>query len=257
MSNAEKKGLGKVYICGAGPGDPKLLTVRAAELLKSCKVILYDRLVSDGIISQIPNDTQKIYVGRKVGDPTEHQDKTNDIMVEHARAGRDVLRLKGGDPFVFGRGAEEAEYLREHGIEFEVVPGISSAVASPAYAGIPVTHRSYSSSFIVVTGHEEESKQAGAVHWDRVAGAADTIVVLMGIGQIEQICQDLVAAGRPGGTPVAIIEKGTTQNQHVITGTLDTIASIAKGSAKPPAVIVIGEVVSLHSQIDWFAKGKS
>src|SRR5574338_1414138 len=141
---------GKVYICGSGPGDPGLMTVRAMNLLKTCDVVLYDRLVAEEIVSQIPARAEKVYVGRSVGDPTTHQDKTNELMLQHARQGKSVLRLKGGDPFIFGRGAEEAEFLLGHGIEFEIVPGITSAIASPAYAGIPLTHRSHSSSVVIV-----------------------------------------------------------------------------------------------------------
>ncbi|MDQ4102038.1 MAG: uroporphyrinogen-III C-methyltransferase, partial [Thermoproteota archaeon] len=174
---------GKVFICGAGPGDPKLMTLRAMELLKTCDIILYDRLVGKEIIDQIPAGSEKAYVGRMVGDPDTHQDKTNELMTRYAKKGKDVLRLKGGDPFIFGRGAEEAEYLIEHGIGFEIVPGITSSIASPAYAGIPLTHRRYSSSVAIVTGHEDEKKNKLVVRWDKLAGAVDTIVILMGIAE--------------------------------------------------------------------------
>src|SRR5438105_2588591 len=233
---------GKVFICGAGPGDPKLLTIRSSELVQSCDVILYDRLVSKEILSQVPSRVEKIYVGRSVGDPTTHQEETNELMVQYARKGRKVLRLKGGDPFIFGRGAEEAEYLARHRIEFEIVPGISSALASPAYAGIPLTHRSLSSSVAIVTGHEEDGKDSGPlVKWERLGAAVDTIVILMGISEIERICQGLITSGRNGDTPAAVIEKGTTEKQRVIIATLGTIASAAsKAGMKPPAIIVIG-----------------
>ncbi len=242
---------GKVFICGAGPGDPKLITLRALELLKTCDVVLYDRLVGKEITDQIPQGTEKMYVGRTVGDPTTHQDRTNELMARYAKKGKNVLRLKGGDPFIFGRGAEEAEYLIERGITFEIVPGITSAIASPAYAGIPLTHRRYSSSVAIVTGHEGAEKDEMAVRWDRLAGAVDTIVVLMGIGQLDQISRDLVKAGMKKNTLVAIVASGTTDNQRIVRGTLATIASEAKkADVKPPAVVVIGRVTGL-AHLEW------
>ncbi|MEM3094326.1 MAG: uroporphyrinogen-III C-methyltransferase [Nitrososphaera sp.] len=246
----EKKS--KVFICGAGPGDPKLITLRAMELLKTCDVVLYDRLVGKEIIDQIPAGAKKIYVGRTVGDPTTHQDRTNELMVKYAKKGKSVLRLKGGDPFIFGRGAEEAEHLIRHGIKFEIIPGITSAIASPAYAGIPLTHRRYSSSVAIVTGHEGAEKDELAVRWDKLAGAVDTIVVLMGIGQLDQISRDLTRAGMKKSTKVAIVASGTTEKQKVVRGTLGTIAGIAKkADIKPPAVIVIGKVAGLEN-LEWF-----
>ncbi len=242
----------KVFICGAGPGDPKLITLRAMELLKTCDVVLYDRLVGKEIIDQIPAGAKKIYVGRTVGDPTTHQDRTNELMVKYAKKGKSVLRLKGGDPFIFGRGAEEAEHLIRHGIKFEIIPGITSAIASPAYAGIPLTHRRYSSSVAIVTGHEGAEKDELAVRWDKLAGAVDTIVVLMGIGQLDQISRDLTRAGMKKSTKVAIVASGTTEKQKVVRGTLGTIAGIAKkADIKPPAVIVIGKVAGLEN-LEWF-----
>jgi uroporphyrin-III C-methyltransferase len=243
---------GKVFICGAGPGDPKLITLRAMELLKTCDVILYDRLVGKELIDQIPARAEKVYVGRTVGDPTTHQDRTNELMVKYAKRGKSVLRLKGGDPFIFGRGAEEAEYLIRHGIEFEIVPGITSAIASPAYAGIPLTHRKYSSSVAIVTGHEGAEKDELMVRWGRLAGAVDTIVVLMGISQLDQISKDLVKAGMKKGTRVAIVASGTTDKQRVVRGTLGTIAGVAKkAEVRPPAVVVIGRVAGLGG-LEWF-----
>jgi uroporphyrin-III C-methyltransferase len=249
------KSRGKVFICGAGPGDPGLATVRAMELVKTCDVVLYDRLVSKDIIDQIPASSKKIYVGRSVGDPTTHQHRTNDLLVKFAGRGNKVLRLKGGDPFVFGRGAEEAEYLLKHGVEFEIVPGVTSAIASPAYAGVPLTHRMYSSSVAIVTGHEGEQKDGPAVRWDRLAGVVDTIVVLMGIGELKQITRDLVKSGLDKGTSVAIIESGTTDRQRVVKGTLSTIVQAAKkADVHPPAVIVIGKVAGLGSKLGWFKR---
>src|SRR5262245_12197160 len=204
---------GRVFICGAGPGDPKLVTLRALELLKTCDIVLYDRLVGKEIVDQIPDGIEKVYVGRTVGDPTTHQDSTNELMVKYARKGKSVLRLKGGDPFIFGRGAEEAEYLIKHQIKFEIVPGITSALASPAYAGIPLTHRRHSSSVAIVTGHEGMEKDEPAIKWAQLADAVDTIVVLMGMGQLDQISKDLIKSGMKKSTKVAIVASGTTDKQ--------------------------------------------
>jgi len=246
---------GRVFICGAGPGDPGLATVRAMELVRTCEVVLYDRLVSKEIVDQIPAAAERLYVGRNVGDSTKHQQNTNELMVRYARKGKKVLRLKGGDPFVFGRGAEEAEFLLKHGIEFEIVPGVTSAIASPAYAGVPLTHRQYSSSFAVVTGHEGAEKNELAVKWDRLAGSVDTIVVLMGIGQLEQMTSDLVKAGMKKNTKIVIVESGTTVKQRVVAGTLATIVRTAKkATLKPPAVIVIGKVAGLSTKLRWFKR---
>jgi len=243
---------GKVYICGAGPGDPKLITLRGMELLETCDVILYDRLVGKEIIEKIPETSVKVNVGRAVGDPANHQDKTNQLMVKYAKKGKSILRLKGGDPFIFGRGAEEAEYLVKHGIKFEIVPGITSAIASPAYAGIPLTHRKYSSSVAIVTGHEGAEKNELVVRWDRLEGAVDTIVVLMGLGQLEQISKDLMNSGMKKNTGVAIVASGTTKKQKVVRGTIETIVGIARNAdVKPPAVIVIGRVACLK-YLKWF-----
>jgi uroporphyrin-III C-methyltransferase len=246
---------GKVFICGAGPGDPKLMTLRAMELLKTCHIVLYDRLVGKEIIDQIPAWSEKAYVGRMVGDPTTHQDKTNELMVKYAKMGKDVLRLKGGDPFIFGRGAEEAEYLIQKGIEFEIVPGITSSIASPAYAGIPLTHRRYSSSVAIVTGHEDVKKDKLVVRWDKLASAVDTIVILMGIAELDQISHDLIKSGMKKSTKVAIVASGTTDRQSVVKGTLGTIAKLTKkADIRPPAVIVIGRVAGLSDKLDWFKR---
>src|SRR5918912_3395393 len=201
---------GKVFICGAGPGDPKLVTVRAMEVLNNCDVVLYDRLICKDLIDEIPAKSKKIYVGRAVGDSTIHQNITNELMVEHAKNGKRVVRLKGGDPFIFGRGAEEAEYLIDHNIEFEIIPGISSSIASPAYAGIPLTHRRYSSSVAIVTGHEDVKKDKLVVRWDKLVGAVDTIVILMGIAELDQISHNLMKAGMRKSIKVAIVANGTT-----------------------------------------------
>jgi uroporphyrin-III C-methyltransferase len=244
---------GKVYICGAGPGDPGLATVKAMNLVATCDVVLYDRLVSKEIVSKIPAGTEKVYVGRSVGDPTTHQEDTNKLMVKYAKQGKSVLRLKGGDPFIFGRGAEEAQYLLKHRIPFEIVPGITSAIASPAYAGIPLTHRKHSSSVAIVTGHEDPEKDELVVNWKKLAGAVDTIVVLMGIGQLDAICEDLKKAGLKKNTKVAVIESGTTKKQRLVAGTLETIGrKTRKEGLHPPAVVVIGSVTGLSGELTWF-----
>jgi uroporphyrin-III C-methyltransferase len=246
---------GKVFICGAGPGDPKLITVKAMELLKDCDVVLYDRLVSKDIINQIPDQSEKIYVGREVGDSTSHQDTTNIQMVRLAKEGKKVLRLKGGDPFIFGRGGEEAEFLFQNGVQFEIIPGISSAIGAAAYAGIPLTHRQYASSLAIVTGHEDGNKAESIVKWDRLAKAADTIVILMGIESLERICYSLINAGMSTNTEIAIIESATLKTQRVISGNLMNILRKAEDSRiKPPAIIIIGKVVTLCKKIAWFRK---
>ncbi len=243
---------GKVYIVGSGPGDAGLLTLKALDLIKSADIVLYDRLVSDDILKMIPSGVQKVYVGRNVGDDYGHQEETNKLMVNHAKDGRKVVRLKGGDPFIFGRGGEEAEFLRENEIDFEIVPGISSASASPAYAGIPLTHRLLSSSVAIVTGHEDAKKDELTVRWKELASAVDTIVVLMGIGRLKQIVNDLVSAGMRKDTDVAIIESGTTKEQKVLLGNLSNIVDKVKNSdIKPPAIIVIGKVASLAEKLNW------
>ena len=241
-----------MFICGAGPGDPDLLTLKSAKLLKTCDVVLYDKLVSNKIIKQIPRLCKKICVGREPGDPAYHQNTTNRLMVKYAKNGNRVLRLKGGDPFIFGRGGEEAQYLREHDIPYEIVPGITSPIASAVYAGIPLTHRQYSSSVVIVTGHESVDKTEPVVQWKRLANAVDTIVIMMGVGKIRQISSDLIKAGMSQNTDVAVIERGTTERQRVVKGTLESIADISERTKiKPPAIIIVGKVVSLQEKISW------
>ena len=246
---------GKVFICGAGPGDPKLITLKAMETLNNCDVVLYDRLVCKEIIDQIPDTAEKIYVGRSIGDPATHQDNTNNLMVAQAKEGKIVLRLKGGDPFIFGRGGEEAEYLFEHNVEFEIIPGITSAVGSAAYAGIPLTHRHLASSIAIVTGHEDPEKNEPVVKWDKLAETVDTIVILMGIEKLESISHNLIKAGLCKKTEIAVIENGTTAKQRAIKGTLsDIIERVKRAKIKPPAIIIIGKVVSLQEKLSWFNK---
>ena len=247
--------VGKVYLVGAGPGDPKLLTIKALEILKKADVVIYDRLVTDEILKLIPKKTEKFYVGKSAGKHTIPQDKINELLVSEACKGKIVVRLKCGDPFIFGRGGEEAEKLQQSGIPFEVVPGISSALAAPAYAGIPLTHRKYSSSVVIVTGHEDVNKPESKVKWEKIATLIDTFVILMGVEKLGSITKRLIDGGKDPKTDVTIIEWGTTKRQRVIGGTLGDIAEKAKEKGvKPPAVIVIGDVVKLGEKLAWFGK---
>ncbi len=241
---------GKVYLVGAGPGDPGLLTVRGLELLRKAEVVVYDRLVNPVLLEEVRPEATRIFVGKLTGFHSLPQEQITEILITHVRRGLSVVRLKGGDPFVFGRGGEEAEALENAGIPFEVVPGVSSAVAVPAYAGIPLTHRKLSSSFAVITGHEC-SKAEPSVDWERLATAVDTLVVLMGLKNLPRIVGKLLACGRPPETPVAVIRWGTTERQEIVTGTLADIVEKASG-LQPPVVVVIGEVVSLGDKLRWF-----
>ncbi|HEY1372114.1 MAG TPA: uroporphyrinogen-III C-methyltransferase [Candidatus Binatia bacterium] len=240
-------GAGKVYLVGAGPGDPGLLTVRGIELLRAAEVVVYDRLVNPALLEEAPANAQRIFAGKAAGYHSLPQEEINAILIEHARAGRSVVRLKGGDPFVFGRGGEEAEALAAAGVAFEVVPGVSSAIAVPAYAGIPLTHRRLSSSFAIITGHEA-CKEGAKIDWSRLASGIDTLVVLMGLKNLPRIAAELIAHGRDRQTPVAVISSGTTAKQRVITGDLGDIAE-KSAAVEPPAVIVIGEVVGLGAEL--------
>lgn len=243
---------GKVFLVGAGPGDPKLITLRAVELIKKADIVLYDRLVSKKILDMIPKSAKKIYVGREVGDDYKHQDSTNDLMVKHAKANRMVVRLKGGDPTIFGRGGEEAEYLKKRKIKFEIIPGITSGIGAATYSGIPLTHRKFASSVVFVTGHEDPQKQKESVKWQRLAKSVDTIVIMMGLSRIGIICKQLIKGGMSKKTPVAVIENGTTPNHKMITGDLSNILKLASQKhIKPPSIIIIGKVVSLSKTLQW------
>lgn len=242
-----------MYLVGAGPGDPGLLTVRGLELLRQAEVVVYDRLVNPVLLSEAPPDALRIYVGKLTGNHSLSQERINILLIAHARRGQCVVRLKGGDPFVFGRGGEEVEALADAGVPFEVVPGVSSAVAVPAYAGIPVTHRKLSSSFAVVTGHEDACKEEAAVEWGRLATAVDTLVILMGVRALTRIVPALLAHGRSPETPVALIRWGTTEAQETVIGNLGDIVGKAQAAdLQPPVVAVIGEVVNLRDRIQWF-----
>lgn len=243
---------GTVYLVGAGPGDEKLITVRAVELIQSADAVLYDRLVSDKIIALIPKKTHKVYVGREVGDDYKHQDSTNKMMVDLAKKYKRVVRLKGGDPFIFGRGGEEAEYLRKYKTKFEIIPGITSGIGSAVYSGIPLTHRKYSSSVVFVTGHEDPMKTKSPVRWRTLAKSVETIVIMMGLSRIGIISKELIAGGLAKNTPVAVIQNGTTVKHRLVVGTLSNIEKkIAQNKITPPSIIIIGNVVKLHKTVGW------
>lgn len=241
--------MGKVYIVGAGPGDPELITLKALKLIKQADVILYDRLVPRELLEEAKPSAELIYVGKEEGRHSLTQDEINRLLVEKALEGKTVVRLKGGDPYVFGRGEEECMYLIEHGIDCEVVPGITSAIAVPAYSGIPVTHRYLSSSFAVVTGREAEDKDVRRVKVKEVAKAVDTLIILMGLSNLREIVEELLEV-LPPSKPVAVICEGTTGGQRVIRGSLgDIVERVKEGGARPPAVIVVGDVVSLRDKL--------
>lgn len=245
---------GKVYLVGAGPGDPDLITVRGSKVLKSADVIVYDRLANPELLSLTSGDSEHIYVGKRPRRPSVSQRQINHILITKAREGKAVVRLKGGDPFVFGRGGEECEALRSEEIPYEVVPGISSALAAPAFAGIPVTHRKVARSFTVVTGHTVKNSD-DFENWGHLA-YADTLVILMGMRNLSKIAETLISYGRDSETPVAVIEKATYCEQKTVTGTLSTIVEKAE-HLSPPATIVIGELASMSSELAWFQADES
>jgi uroporphyrinogen III methyltransferase / synthase len=241
-------GVGRVVLVGAGPGDPELITVRGLGWLRRAEVLVHDQLVSPALVDEAPPTALRIFAGKSGGRHCVAQSAINALLIHHAEAGRLVVRLKGGDPFVFGRGGEEALACLRAKIPVEVVPGVSSAVAVPAAAGIPVSHRGLGSSFAVVTGHEDPAKPEPTVDWARLATAVDTLVILMGMSALRTIAPRLIAAGRDAETPAAVIEQGTTATQRTVTGTLGNIASRA-AHLQPPAVIVIGAVAGLHAEL--------
>lgn len=244
---------GIVYLVGAGPGDPKLLTLRGLECLQQAEVVLYDYLANPLLLNHVPTHAERIYVGRRGRGRYQDQQAIIRLMIEHARGGKVVVRLKGGDPFVFGRGGEEAEAVAAAGLPFEVVPGVTSAVAAPAYAGIPVTHRTLASTVTFVTGREDPTKGATTLEWPRLAASQGTLVFLMGMKNLPDIVEHLLAEGKSGETPVALIRWGTRPDQRTLVGTLNTIVAKAHAAAlEPPTVIVVGEVVRLRAQLNWF-----
>lgn len=238
---------GKVYLVGSGPGDPELLTLKARRLIDSAEVIIYDQLPGKAILNSMPANAEKIDVGKYAGNHTMTQAEINALLMQKAKEGKRVVRLKGGDPYVFGRGGEEAEVLVAEGIEFEVVPGITSAIAVPAYAGIPVTHRENTSMVTFITGHEDPAKPESGLDWETLAKFGGTIVILMGVKMLGRNADELIKYGKDPNTPVAVIERGTRSDQRVTVGTLADIADLAsKRGVKAPAITVIGDVVKLH-----------
>lgn len=245
--------VGKVYLIGAGPGDIKLITVKGLECIQKADVIVYDRLANPRLLSYRRPDAELIYVGKSPDRHTLTQDEINKVLVEEGLKGKVVARLKGGDPYVFGRGGEEGEELRKAGVPFEEVPGITSAISVPAYAGIPITHRDFTASFTVVTGHEEPGKETSNVNWPRLAQDPGTLVFLMGVGNLPQIVENLVKHGKDDQTPIALIRWGTRPEQRVVTGVLSNIVEVVeKAGIKSPAIIIIGQVVTLRDTLRWF-----
>lgn len=253
QSKVKVKLKGKVYICGAGPGDRNLLTIKASNLLSECDVILYDRLVNRGILSMASSKSEKVYVGRESGDPTTNQMITNELMVKYAKEGKKILRLKGGDPFIFGRGGEEAEFLSSKNIKYEIVPGISSLNGAAVYSGIPLTHRDYSSSVVILTAHESIEKKKSSVNWNSITKAADTIVIFMGLEQLKNITRKLIEAGLTKSAKIAVIENATSNKQRVVVGNLDNIEKrVRQKKIQSPAIIIVGKVVGIQNKINWF-----
>lgn len=244
--------VGKVYLVGAGPGSVDLLCFKAIQVLKKADVVIYDRLVSNEILELAPKQAEFIYAGKRRGKHSLTQEQINELLVKKAREGKTVVRLKGGDPFLLGRGGEEAEALREHNIPYEVVPGLSSALAVPAYAGIPATHRKYASSVLIATGQEVPNKSKH-VNWKNIAKTVDTIIILMGLGRLQQITKELIEGGLPEDTPVAVVQDGTLKTQRTLLGTLsDIVEKVKKFNIKPPAVVIIGKVSELHKKLSWY-----
>jgi len=246
---------GKVFLVGAGPGDASLITQKACECIAKSDLIVYDHLVNPRLLNHSRKDAEKVYVGKVGGEHTLPQREINRLLGKGAGEGKMVCRLKGGDPFIFGRGGEEAEYLSRKGIPFEVVPGVTSAIAAPAYAGIPLTHRKVSSTVAFITGSEAADKPSSAIAWEKISTGADTLVFLMGVANLPEIAAKLIEHGRDPRTPAAIIERGTLPQQRCLQGPLAEIASIAeRDKIRPPAIIVVGEIVKLRNSLRWFDK---
>jgi len=246
-----RDGRGEVYLVGAGPGEPDLLTVRATRLIARAEVVLYDNLITPEILALVPADAERIYVGKRRADHTLRQDEINALLVRHAGAGKRVLRLKGGDPFIFGRGGEEIDTLSANGIPFEVVPGITAALGVAAYAGIPLTHRDHAQSCVFVTGNLKDGSMD--LDWPALARPRQTIVVYMGLPGLPLLCEKLVLHGLPPSTPGAVVQHGTRRTQRVVTGTLATLPErVAKALLHAPTLTIVGEVVSLRDRLNWF-----
>lgn len=244
---------GMVYLVGAGPGDYRLISVKACEYLKIADTVVYDRLADDRLLNFARMDAEMIYVGKASSNHTMRQEDINQLLVDKAKEGKIVVRLKGGDPFVFGRGGEEALLLKQNNLPFEIVPGITSAISVPAYAGIPVTHRAVATSFAVVTGHEDPTKGNSNMRWDKLATGTDTLVFLMGVENLPHITTKLIENGRAANTPAAVIRWGTKPEQRVLVTTVGTAAAdVKQAGLKPPAIFIVGDVVNLREQLAWF-----
>ena len=255
LDKTEPGGAGEVYLVGGGPGDPDLLTFKALRLMQQADVVLHDRLVSEQVLGLCRRDADYIYVGKKRDRHARPQEEINQLLVDLAKEGKRVLRLKGGDPFIFGRGGEEIDTLAEENIPFQVVPGITAASGCASYAGIPLTHRDHAQSVRFVTGHLKDDSYN--LNWHEMVDPAQTLVFYMGLMGLPRICEELSHHGRSLQTPIALIEKGTTQNQRVFTGTLETIASMVEGNqVKAPTLIIVGDVVKLHDKLKWFNPGQ-
>ncbi len=244
--------MGNVYLTGAGPGDVELLTLKAARVIKEADVVIYDRLANPEILKMAKDGCEFVYVGKEDGRHIMPQEEINEVIYQNSLKYENVVRLKGGDPFVFGRGGEEAIYLQERGKTFEIIPGITSAVSAPAYAGIPVTHRGVAVSFRVVTGHESPNKKESQIPWDNFK-TDDTIVFLMGLHNLPKISKKLQEVGKPADYPCAVISRGTTKDQTVVVGTLEDIVQKSQG-VPTPALIIVGHVVELREQLNWFGQ---
>jgi uroporphyrinogen III methyltransferase/synthase len=244
---------GKVFLIGAGPGDPGLITVKGLAFLKKADVVVYDYLANEDLLKAAKEGAERIYVGKKGGDHTFSQEEINALIIRKAEEGKTVARIKGGDPFIFGRGGEEAEELAKAGISFEIVPGVTSAIAVPAYAGIPLTHRDFTSTVSFITGHEDPTKKESKIRWDKISTGAGTLVFLMGMGNLPMIAAELIKNGRDPETPVALIRWGTLPEQETTIGKLKNIGEIARTKKiRPPVVILVGEVIELREKLNWF-----
>ncbi|MBW1800611.1 MAG: uroporphyrinogen-III C-methyltransferase, partial [Deltaproteobacteria bacterium] len=244
---------GKVFLVGAGPGDPGLLTIKAKACIEQADVVVYDYLANPSFLDHAGEKAEIIYVGKKGGSHTMKQEDINHLLVGKAREGYRVVRLKGGDPFIFGRGGEEAQQLSRAGVPFEVIPGVTSAIAVPAYAGIPLTHRDYTASVAFITGHEDPTKEQSDIAWDKLSTGPGTLVFLMGVGNLPHIVRQLMDHGRSPQTAVAVIHRGTMAGQKTVVGTLKDIEDVAGAAAiKAPSIILVGDIVNLRRELNWY-----